>query len=794
MRSRRHASLIPLLLPALLAAAGPRALAQAVAPPEAAPAPAAPKRERMVPLEVSINTMQAGNWLLMEREGALYAPEEALAEWRIERPNVSPLVARGTNWYPLAALPGFQARTNQATQSIELVFSPNAFAATQLKDAPQARPPLSPVVPAVFVNMDTSLSLVKPRRLPAARDLGAIAEAGLAAGWGVLTSSFIGRDLLDDDPFVGRMVKRLETAFTRDFPERNVTLRLGDSVTHTGMWGRAVYFGGVQVARNFSLTPGFIAQPLPLVTGASSAPSTVELYVNDALRQTSQVPTGPFVVQNFPVLSGAGEARVVVRDVLGRETITVQPFFTSALLLAPGVSDWSFEAGAVRRGLGTRNSDYGDGLVIGGYKYGWTDETSVEGRTELTRQLRNVGVGVTQALFRKVLAQAAIAASQAEIGTGREWLLGLSHESLRHGYTLRALGTSPRYAQAGIDTTLARRKGEYSATYAYNSEPFGSFGAGVARLESHEGPRLDTFTLSYSRRIGARSSFTITGTRVFGASTSTAIAASLIVPLDNRITLGGSAATRSGQIDAFASADQGLSGETGLAWRVLGGLRSDEPFAEAGLRRLSESAILSADAAASRNQQAVRLGMQAGLVMVAGKAYLTQRVQDSFALVQVPGYANVGVGFHGRTLVHTDADGDALITRLVPYTGNNIALNPNDLPINAELDTIELPAVPPARSAVRVVFPVRSGRGALVRIVFDDGEPAPAGAEVEVAGDKEEFFVARRGESFVTGLKDRNTLRLKWKGASCTFEVVLPPGAIDEIARVGPVACKGVKR
>jgi outer membrane usher protein len=95
---------------------------------------------------------------------------------------------------------------------------------------------------------------------------------------------------------------------------------------------------------------------------------------------------------------------------------------------------------------------------------------------------------------------------------------------------------------------------------------------------------------------------------------------------------------------------------------------------------------------------------------------------------------------------------------------------------------------------VKIVFPVRSGRGALLRIMFDDGEPAPAGAEVELVGDKEGFFVARRGESFVTGMKDSNQVRLKWKGASCLFDVKLPPGAADEIARVGPLICQGVKR
>ena len=121
-------------------------------------------------------------------------------------------------------------------------------------------------------------------------------------------------------------------------------------------------------------------------------------------------------------------------------------------------------------------------------------------------------------------------------------------------------------------------------------------------------------------------------------------------------------------------------------------------------------------------------------------------------------------------------------------------LDPTELPISAELDSIEMEAVPAQRSAVKITFPVRSGRGALIRIVLDDGEPAPAGAEIELMGDKKEFFVARRGEAFVTGLQAENTLRLKWNGATCSFTVKLPDGSPDDIARMGPLQCSGVKR
>jgi len=102
--------------------------------------------------------------------------------------------------------------------------------------------------------------------------------------------------------------------------------------------------------------------------------------------------------------------------------------------------------------------------------------------------------------------------------------------------------------------------------------------------------------------------------------------------------------------------------------------------------------------------------------------------------------------------------------------------------------------VPPARSGVRLAFPVRSGRGALITIRFDDGEAAPAGAEIELIGDRQEFFVARRGEAFITGLQAKNTLRLKWGGRACTLDVDLPPEVKDEIPRLGPYVCKGVPR
>ena len=71
--------------------------------------PMAPERgrgPRLVPLEVSINGARAGNWLLLERDGVLYAPPDAFDEWRLNRdPRAQPVRHGGQAGYALSSLP-----------------------------------------------------------------------------------------------------------------------------------------------------------------------------------------------------------------------------------------------------------------------------------------------------------------------------------------------------------------------------------------------------------------------------------------------------------------------------------------------------------------------------------------------------------------------------------------------------------------------------------------------------------------------------------------------------------------
>ncbi len=752
--------------------------------------------DRILPLEVTVNGSKSGTWLLLERAGTLYAPRDAFEEWRVQTQGDAPVVNyRGAEYLPLSAIPGFSAKVNFGNQAIDLTFSPQVFAATRLTTELTKKPVVSAVLPSFFANYDLSYSASSTSAAQTVKDLGMLGELGFSNGWGVVTSSFSGRNLLGTLDSSPQGLIRLETTFTRDIPASQQTLRLGDSSTRAGMWGRSVYFGGVQWGTNFAMTPGFITQPTPTLSGVSAAPSTVELYINDVLRQVSTVPTGPFAITNFPGLTGGGEARIVVRDLLGRETIVNQPFFTNSLLLARGLDDWSVEAGRLRLDLGSASNHYGEGFASGRWRRGFTDDLTVEASSDLTRRNRILGAGVVLGLPLQSLGKAAVVASQEQtLGRGHQWLLGLERQALRSSLYLQAQGTSLKFRQLGEATTLSPPKLQVAGNVTYATRQLGNFGLGFASVSRHDSARVSTISANYSIRIGERSNLTLTASRAVAGATGTSIGATLVMPLENNRIVTASATQRDGQRDFFVSASQGPGFDGAFAWRTLAGRQQGTHRAEGGLYFDGRYGRLSSDLSVSNSLKALRLGATGGLVLADGHLFATRRLTESFAVAEVAGYENVGIGLGSNVLTHTDRNGVALIPRLSAYQNNSIRIDPKELPISAEIDSIELVAVPAWRSAVKVVFPVRSGRGALVRLVFDDGEPAPAGAEVFIEGEKDSFYVARRGEAFVTGLQTRTPVLLKWKGQECRIEIVLPPASNDEIARVGPLTCKGVSR
>jgi outer membrane usher protein len=753
---------------------------------------------RVTPMEVFVNGSLSGTWPIVERQGILYAPREAFDIWRISlSPVAQNLDFRGEAYFSLEAGAGYTSQVNAANQSLEVQYLPGAFLHTHL-GTPMVKPSkVGEFVPSLFLNYDLNFQATQRTSNTNLQDMGLLAELGLSTQFGLLTTSALGRNLTGNtkEGNIKRSLMRLETTYVKDFPESKSSLVLGDTHTRIGTMGSSVYFGGVRFGTNFELAPGFVRQAFPLISGVSTVPSTVSLYIDGVLRQTSSVSTGPFTIDNSPFLTGGGEARLVVRDLLGRETVITRSFLSSQQLLATGLNDWSVEAGRLRQDLGTSPFNYGPGFVHGFWRYGLNDSLTLESNVHTTATQHNWGVGFASVMFEQWLGSGALSHSrEVSLGDGSQWLLGLQRVSLRNSLFFQAQGATQQYRELGQSVHVAPSQLQMVASATYAVDAFGTVGLGVTSTRALNARTVNTLALNYAFSLGDRSSLNFVASKSSGEGRGTFVGVTWVLPLDQDRVFSSAISRQHHQTDAYATAMQNPTELDSLGWRLLAGLQNTDRHYEGGLNYLGRYGNLSADVSTSKNQSVVRLANTAALVMSDGHMFVTQYQNASYALVEVAGFGDVAIGLGSQMLTRTNQSGIALVPHLTAYQNNAVTIDPQELPISAEIDNIEQIAVPARRSVVKVVFPVRSGRGAVLKILLDDGLPAPVGAVVQLQDESRAFYVAYRGEAFVTGLQSSNALTLQWKNQQCKLAVQLPVVNTAEILRMGPLRCSGVMR
>lgn len=263
--------------------------------------------------------------------------------------------------------------------------------------------------------------------------VSALLESRVFGPLGVLSSS----QVLSTSRLSEFDTQRLDTTWSYSNEETLTTYRAGDLITGGLSWTRPTRFGGLQIRRNFDLRPDIVTMPMPEFSGSAAVPSTVDVYVNNIRRLSQDVPEGPFSITNLPVISGAGNARLVVRDALGREIVSETPFYTSPDLLAQGLVDFSAELGFARRNYGTSSFDYDDRLLGSAtVRYGVSDGFTVEGHAEGGEDFYNVGLGGVFTLGAHGLA--ALSGASSRFGDESGYQLSASVEAELLGVRLNA--------------------------------------------------------------------------------------------------------------------------------------------------------------------------------------------------------------------------------------------------------------------------------------------------------------------------------------------------------------------
>ena len=209
-------------------------------------------------------------------------------------------------------------------------------------------------------------------------------------------------------------------------------------------------FGGLQFGTNFQLQPNLITYPLQPFSGAAVVPSTVDVFVNGSRIASQPVPPGPFTVNDVPLVSGAGDVQLVVRDAFGQQQVITQPFYASRRLLRGGLDEFQFSVGATRENYGLSSFDYGSPLASGYWRRGFSDRLTVEARFEADDDVRAAGATAdfSAGLLGIFTAGAAISSGQA--GSGQLWIAGYEYQGRGFNFGARSSWASRSFACSAI--------------------------------------------------------------------------------------------------------------------------------------------------------------------------------------------------------------------------------------------------------------------------------------------------------------------------------------------------------
>ena len=189
------------------------------------------------------------------------------------------------------------------------------------------------------------------------------------------------------------------TSLTFDQVRRRRRWVLGDTIGRSTTLGSSPVVGGFGVSTQQDLDPYYAIYPSPQVRGAVRTPSTADLYVDGRLVSSVRLPPGRFTLNDLPIETGLGNARVIIRDAFGRQQSIDLGFYLSTQLLKQGEQDYSYVAGLERTSSGTK-VEYGRAMGTAVHNVGLTDSLTIGFQAEGAKDLGMAGAGFNARLWR----------------------------------------------------------------------------------------------------------------------------------------------------------------------------------------------------------------------------------------------------------------------------------------------------------------------------------------------------------------------------------------------------------
>jgi outer membrane usher protein len=594
---------------------------------------------------------------------------------------------------------------------------------------------------------------------------------------------------------------RLDSYWQYDDPQSSISYKVGDVVSDGFGWSRALRLAGIQVRRDFSLRPDIETIAIPAILGTAEAPSALDVYLNGVRALSASVPTGPYEINNPPMIYGGGTMQTVVRDTLGREVVSTQSLYVSPQLLAPGLVDFSTAVGFPRYNYGRLSTDYKSTFMgTGAIRYGLTPGLTLEGHLEATDGLSSVGVGTAFNVANIGVAEIAISGSDGSPGAGGLGTIAFESQWRDFSLSVSLQRSTTQYAQVVSQyevVPLKPKEGYYwqraprSVDQVTLSLPTlwrgASTGISYLYTRNAEGFSSRITQLVFNQNLGPVTLYA-NAVADLDNSKQRGVFFGIMLPLQNDIQVDGGATYQRGGASGYVEASRREDRPEVLDWRVRADAGNRDAIS-AGLDYEARYVELQATVDKSTQHDSETVTASGAITMVGGDVFVTPPLDEAFAVVDV-GRPGVEVLQENRPAGVTGPSGKLLVRRLSPYTSNRIAIDPSDLPVDVVMEKTNAVVVPYARSPVVVHFQDQADNAsALIVLKHPNGKPVEVGSVARLNDGVEDFEVGYDGQLFARGLVESNVLKIALPdGTSCSASFAFKPAPGTQV-HVANVEC-----
>jgi outer membrane usher protein len=317
---------------------------------------------------------------------------------------------------------------------------------------------------------------------------------------------------------------------------------------------------------------------------------------------------------------------------------------------------------------------------------------------------------------------------------------------------------------------------------------FGSLGLSYLRRDGRTDPDVELVSANASLRLGRFGTLHLTGRTSLSGRRDTAAEVLLIVPLGPRTSISGGGEYRDGRASARGDLQRNLPAGEGFGYRAAVALGAIDRL-DGRISLQTGFGRYDAELTWVEGSSGARLAVVGGIGLVDGDLFVSRQLSHSFATVSVGDFPGVRVYADNQLVGSTDGSGRVVVPRLRPFERNVIRIEVADLPLDAEVAGAERDVRPYDRSGVSVDFGIKRARGALLKLVLENGRPLPPGSSVRLEGGGEEQVSAPGGEVYLAGLKADNVALATWSGGSCRARFRYQDSG-DPQPRLGAFQCR----